>query len=156
MADGDDPQTQVFMAETLEACASFNMKRAARRVARLYDDALRPVGLRSTQLAILMGIGAQTTSNLSHLAERLGLSPSALTRALKPLTREGWVVVSQSGATSNARLTEDGVGLVERAFPYWERAQSQVAEMLDDDTSGFLRSVNKLNGASDHEPAEAD
>jgi hypothetical protein len=71
--------------EILENCLCHRTRMASRAVTRLYDDTLRPVGLRATQLAVLVAIGSGEVVSISALAKLMGMDRSTLTRNLAPL-----------------------------------------------------------------------
>src|ERR1700677_4118299 len=72
-------------------CASFNFRKAARVITQLFDNALQPVGLRSTQLAVLLAAGINENATMSQLAEIIVADRTTLTRALKPLFVKGYL-----------------------------------------------------------------
>src|SRR5919108_1255751 len=72
-------------AEMARACACLGFRKASRSVTQLYDHFLAPIGLRSTQLVVLLGAYVLGSSNLRELADELAMDRSTLTRNLKPL-----------------------------------------------------------------------
>src|SRR5262249_54358522 len=68
-----------------------------RAVTRLYDDTLRSVGLRATQLAVLAAVGGDEVVSIAGLAKFMGMDRSTLTRNLAPLEREGLIQVGAEG-----------------------------------------------------------
>jgi DNA-binding MarR family transcriptional regulator len=106
-------------------CACANLRRAARALSRLYEDALAPVDLSSTQMTVLMFLRRRGPQPLSELAASLAMDRTSLYRALRPLERRELVRVR---ATADRRakevlLTKDGERHLERAIPHWEEAQ---------------------------------
>ena len=94
------------------ACTNTALRRAARRLGQLYDEALAPIGLKATQASLLAQIGGlargQEGPTLQDLAERLAIGISALTHALRPLVRDGVVELRQDpqdGRTKRGILT---------------------------------------------------
>src|ERR1700720_1966490 len=79
-------------------CASFNFRRTARAVTRLYDMALQESGIRSTQFAILVGIAKNQPVCIGALADVLIIDSTTLTRSLRLLQKEGLVAVSNRAA----------------------------------------------------------
>ena len=72
-------------------CACFNLRKAARAVTQLYDDALRPAGILATQLPLLIATGRLERVTISQLAEAMVMDRTTLTRNLRPLERDGLV-----------------------------------------------------------------
>ena len=111
-----------LMART---CALFAVRRLARAVTLHFDSHLAPAGLRGTQLNLLVAIARAQGASLTTLGERLGMDRTALTHALRPLQREGWVR-DKSSADRRERsvvLTAVGRRAVARAMPMWRTAQ---------------------------------
>ena len=99
---------------------------AARIVTRAYDDALRPVGLRATQLSVLIAVAIDGAMSITELADFLGMDRSTLTRNLTPLAAEGLVSVGVEGwrRSRELKITKKGRARMESAVPIWEQAQA--------------------------------
>jgi len=113
-------------------CACTSLRKAARAVSRIYDDALASVGMTATQLAILRAIdrAGEGGAALSQLAEGLVMEKTTLYRGLGPLLRTEWIEVNAAakGRAKFARLSSAGRLAMERAAEPWERAQTRVVE----------------------------
>src|SRR5215469_6523803 len=92
----------VIESYIVEKCACHKVRMAARAVTRAYDDALRPVGLRATQLAVLVAIAVEGAMSITALAKFMIMDRSTLTRNLRPLEQEGLVAVGRSIAALEA------------------------------------------------------
>ncbi len=114
------------------ACACFAVRRAARSVTRLYDEALRPTGLRATQLSVLAAIRALEPVGVSHLASVTGTDRTTMSRNLRPLEAEGLVRFGGTGdrRVREIRLTSRGERKLRSALPLWQRVQDRVASEL--------------------------
>lgn len=102
------------------------MRKATRAVTQLFDDALSPAGLRSTQLVLLVAVGACEPTPMAQLAEAMVMDRSTLTRNLQPLARSGWVRIAP-GRDRRVRLvslTSKGHQAIVKAAPLWQRAQT--------------------------------
>lgn len=106
------------------ACAVMNFRQVARSVTARFDDQLRPVGLRATQLNLLMAIEASTAVTITDLAEILAMDRTTMTRNLK-LLRERKLVESKRIA-----LTSKGRRAAAEALPLWEKAQAEILNSL--------------------------
>jgi len=102
-------------------CASF--RRAARALTHLYDEALRPVGLRATQFTIMQVLSLAGEVSQGQLAQMLAMDSTTLTRTLQIMSREGWIA---------ERRGEDRRERLNRALPCWEKAQTQLGRQLQD------------------------
>ena len=117
-----------------ETCAGRSLRRATRAVSALYDDAMRPIGLRHSQFGLLVALALAEEANVSKLAGLLELDRTTMTRNLGPLERRGLVA---SGATDDARnrvlrLTEKGRDVLATALPIWARVQARIVGGLGD------------------------
>jgi DNA-binding MarR family transcriptional regulator len=124
------------------------MRRAARAVTQLYDDALRPMGLRATQFTILQVLERGGEVTQGQLAEYLAIDSTTLTRTLKLLLDEGWIA-SRPGDDRRERhlsLTRSGKRQVEIALPSWRDAQARLQRMLG--TAGWNELISALDRAT--------
>lgn len=117
--------------KVLRVCGSFNLRKASRSVSQLYDDILLPTGLRSTQVAILATLAVEQEFSVTRLARELVLSPSTLSRNLRPLERDGLVDTHNAGRRGKSvRLTADGKRALLHAVPYWQKAQDKFIALV--------------------------
>jgi DNA-binding MarR family transcriptional regulator len=123
-------------------CVCFNLRKAARAVTQVYDEILRPTGLRATQHSLLRVLQVAGTVSVTKLAEVAVMDRTTLARNLDLLEREGLVRV-QSGADARVRevaLTDAAHKRLAAALPYWEKAQAQVTNSLGSGRSDRLLS----------------
>jgi DNA-binding MarR family transcriptional regulator len=109
-------------------CNCTALRKATRRVSQLYDSALEPCGLRTTQRAILNHIARAGNPPLGELAEALVMDRGALTHNLKPLERDGLVDISVDPDDRRNRLvglTAAGRAKLAESEPLWKRAQQR-------------------------------
>ena len=107
-------------------CNGLSLRKATRRISQLYDLALTPCGLRSTQRSILIQIARMGEAGMGELADALVLDRSALAHNLKPLERDGFVetiVDPNDGRARLAALTDAGRAKIVESQPLWENAQ---------------------------------
>lgn len=126
------------------ACVCYGLRRAARRISKRYEAALRPVGLTPGQFSILAALQRPKPARITPLAELLGMDRTTLTRDLKPLERRGLVTSVPDDDDARVRrlvLTSDGRALLDEALPLWSRAQAQARERLGNRNWAELRSV---------------
>jgi len=105
---------------------------AARAVTRLYDEILRSVGLRATQLAVLVAVGSEDVVSITALAKFMGMDRSTLTRNLAPLEREHLIRVGNEGwrRSRTIEITQKGRARLREALPFWEKAQEIMRQRL--------------------------
>ncbi len=124
-------------------CYCLALRRAARGLARRYDEALRPLDLNNGQFAMLSSIAGLQPAAIPAIGELLGMDRTTVTAALKPLQRRGLVKVEVAEDDQRGRavrLTRAGAELLNRALPFWQEAQREVARQLGGaDVSATLR-----------------
>lgn len=124
--------TKTDLAEITACCTCTNIRKAARVITQYYDDALRPCGLRATQLPLLVKLALADALPLTGLATDLVMDRTTLTRNLKPLEQQGLITTSE-GIDRRIRLihlTDQGRQALTLAFPLWQQAQEQVKNLL--------------------------
>jgi DNA-binding MarR family transcriptional regulator len=134
--------------QEMTGCLCFALRRTTRGLTQLYDRALKPHGLRVTQLPILLAASAGQPVALGPMAERLGMERTTLLRNVRPLVRRG--LVEQSTARESRRTTlkttAAGKTLLKRAYPAWRDVQNRVLETLG--PSGLSRVLGALGEAA--------
>jgi len=111
------------------ACACLDARRRARVITRMFEEYLRPHGLRSTQFSVLAALSLiGTPTPISRLARALELERTTLTRVAAVMERNGWLRTepSEDGRQRRLALTEAGIQQVEAAYPAWQAAQARV------------------------------
>lgn len=116
-------------------CLCFRARRATRTITRLYDEALRPLGLGATQLTLMNAIamGGEKGQPMSRLSDILALDLTSLSRNLRPLEKRGMLTVGRDEIDRRVRvirLTREGEALLVAALPYWTEAHARVTAML--------------------------
>lgn len=113
-------------------CTCFNIRKAARAVTQLFDEALKPSGLNATQFASLATIATTEPITITILSQVLVMDRTTLTRNLKPLQKNGWVKVTpgEDRRTKTVFLTRSGKKVLSRAMVHWKEIQSHVVKTL--------------------------
>ena len=132
-----------------DTCLCLHLQRAARAVARRFDEALRPLGLTSGQFSLLMSLNRPEPPTIGDVAGVLAMDRTTLTAALKPLERRGLVEVMADPQDRRSRrltLTPDGRALLVRAVPIWQSTHAGLDDLLGgsdpDRLRGNLRSLS--------------
>lgn len=118
---------------TAQRCLCSNLRGLARALTRVYDAALRPAGVNSTQFALLTVILAQQPVVVGELARAVAADQSTLSRNLHRMQRQGWLTLTRRGSDGRQRevtLTPTGVEVFENSYPLWKRAQSSLEQEL--------------------------
>ncbi|MEL7347437.1 MAG: MarR family winged helix-turn-helix transcriptional regulator [Pseudomonadota bacterium] len=129
-------------------CVALTMRRLSRVVTRRYEDALRPLKLKSFQFSTLVALSKREQMPQSKLAQAFGMDISTLNRNLKPLAARGAIEIlpdETDGRVRMVKLTEEGRALYAAALPLWKAAQADALERLDPTAWPSLkRGVNRL------------
>jgi DNA-binding MarR family transcriptional regulator len=125
------------------------MQRAARALARRFDEALRPFELTNGQFSLLMSLNRPEPPSMGPVASLLAMDRTTLTAALKPLERRGLVKVLRDQSDRRTRLlklTDNGRNLLARALPVWKSTHDEVEQLIPDrDPDEFRRSLRALS-----------
>jgi DNA-binding MarR family transcriptional regulator len=113
-------------------CLCLHIQRAARAIARRFDEALRPVGLTNGQFSLLMSLNRPMPPSMGEVAALLAVDRTTLTAALKPLERRGLIVVKPEGRSRLLALTPAGQSLLSRAVPIWNSTHAALEDGLAD------------------------
>ena len=123
-------------------CASFNFRKTARAVTRLYDVALQKTGIRSTQFALLVAVAKNHPISIGKLGDLLVIDATTLTRSLRVLQKEGLIAISNRAAKRQRflTLTAKGEHTLARAVPPWRKAQERFVATVGSEYWLALRS----------------
>src|SRR5205807_4645474 len=115
-------------------CIAVRLRLLNRVVTNFYDDALRPLGLKVSQLNILIVTARLGLARPIQVCDILQLDTSTLSRNVERMRAHGWleVVPGEDARTRSFRLTTQGNRLIDKAVPAWEEAQRQASELLGD------------------------
>jgi DNA-binding MarR family transcriptional regulator len=143
----DAPSIELTDALGELACTHTALRHAARRLGHLYDEAVSPTGLKSTQVAVLSQadrLGGEGGPTLQALAERLAIGISSLTYALRPLVRDGLIELRQDARdkrTKHASLTALGRQRLAEGMVLWAAANRRAELVLGHESASGLRAV---------------
>jgi DNA-binding MarR family transcriptional regulator len=143
----DQPSSIDTIART---CIAVRLRLLNRVVTNFYDEALRPLGLKVSQLNLLIVAARLGLARPAQVCEVLQLDPSTLSRNVERMRARGWleVVPEEDARTQPFRLTAQGRRLIEKAVPSWEEAQRRAADLLGDEGVALLdKAARKLRQA---------
>lgn len=147
MVNGPKSLDSARCKEIGRSCVCYNLRRAARATTRLYDDFLRPSGLRSTQYSMLMVARVLGPVTLTKLAEMTVTERTTLTRNLTILEKKGLIVI-EPGKDRRERqvsITERGLKVLMEAIPLWEAAQAHIEQGLGvDRMDSLLKDLSEI------------
>lgn len=108
-------------------CPAMRARQASRALGKIFDEALRPLGLQLSQLPLLCAaaMAGEAGASIGALARGIVIDPTTLTRNVRPLEKAGLLRVARSPQDKRTRmvfLTRSGERMIERTFPAWQRA----------------------------------
>ncbi len=115
-------------------CLCLHARRGSRRITQFYDTMMRDSGLRVTQFLLLEAVGQMQPVAHQPLAEMLGMERTTLTRNLAVMERDGLATVSKGTSDrreNQIKLTRKGRAALDKAMPFWQRAQIAATEYLN-------------------------
>lgn len=128
-------------------CYCGSLRQASRVVTQLYDQMLKPSGLKITQFGILKLLAACPELTTGGMAEALAMDSTTLTRTLKIILENGWIAVA-TGADRRQRcwrISADGLQRLQQAEPLWANAQTEFARLAHEvDLDSLNRTVFHL------------
>jgi DNA-binding MarR family transcriptional regulator len=134
-----------FTLHVRDTCLCLHVQRAARALARRFDDVLRPLGLTNGQFSLLMSLNRPEPPKIGSVAALLAMDRTTLTANLKPLERRGLIKVTVDAADRRGRrpsLTASGRALLAEASPIWKREHAATERLLarspDDLRAGLI------------------
>lgn len=132
-------------------CLCANFRRSARALTQLYDEAMRPAGLRGTQFTMLQALSLTGEITQGDLGEILAMDSTTLTRTLEILGRRGWVAKRQGKDRRERwlRLTPAGQTQFNAALPAWQKVQERLRRQLGHERwQAFLQLTQEVTAAA--------
>ena len=141
---------QAIIDKIAGECVAVRVRMLNRAITNIYDDALRPLGLKASQLNILIVTAKLGLARPGQVCEILQLDASTLSRNVKPLQAHGWVEVvpGEDARAQPFRLMPKGKRLIEKAVPAWEEAQRRASELLGNEGISLLDKAARKVGMS--------
>ena len=138
-------------SEVIHACIATRLRMADRVITKVYDDTLRPLGLKVTQMAMLVVAEDNGLIRQAEVGVELRLDDSTLSRNLERMRANGWLegVPEGDARVHSYRLTAAGRALLDKAMPAWRSAQSKAKHLLGDDGVRALRRFAREQGFGD-------
>ena len=130
----DEKQSQAIDA-IARNCIAVRVRQLNRVITNVYDEALRPLGLKISQLNVLVAAAKLGLAQPTRLCEILQMDASTLSRNVERMRAKGWLEImpGEDGRTQPFRLTPRGTRLLEKSIPAWERAQHLATDLLGPD-----------------------
>lgn len=113
-------------------CVCFQLRRTSRAITQLFDAALQPSGIRSTQFALLVAVAKKEPITISELGDLLVIDSTTLSRSLRKLEQMALLKMASGSdrRERRVRLTAKGRRVLEKSLPYWRKVQAEVVSKL--------------------------
>jgi DNA-binding MarR family transcriptional regulator len=122
-----------FTHRVRDNCLCLHVQRAARALARRFDEALRPLALTQGQFSLLTSLNRPEAPTIGSVSSLLAMDRTTLTANLKPLARRGLIKVAVDKEDRRGRrlsLTPKGKALLAAAAPAWEKTHAETERLL--------------------------
>jgi DNA-binding MarR family transcriptional regulator len=123
-------------------CLCLAAQRAARRLARRFDEALKPVGITSGQFSLLMSLNRPEPPTIGSVASLLAMDRTTLTANLKPLERRGMIELAADAKDRRSRrirLLDAGMAVLGAALPIWVDTHADIDAEIGGEGVAALR-----------------
>ncbi|MEG6521979.1 MarR family winged helix-turn-helix transcriptional regulator [Desulfotomaculum sp. 1211_IL3151] len=119
---------------TGKTCVCFNLRKASRLLSQVYDQGLKPTGLKVTQFSLMMAVAGNSGITIGKLARPLGMDRTTLSRNARILEKKGLIELGEGEDRREqlVYLTEKGSSLLLEAIPLWDMIQRQLADKMGD------------------------
>ncbi len=128
-------------------CLAVRIRLLNRTITGIFDEALRPLGVKISQLNVLMVVAKRGLVSPGDVARRLNMEKSTLSRNVERLRTREWLRVSdgESGRKQVLELTAKGLRLIEKSWPHWKKAQAETEALLGQQGArSILRAANTV------------
>ncbi len=124
--------TKEMCEEAARQCACANFRKVTRKLTQLYDDSLSEMGIRSTQLIVLIHIRIHGPTSTAALARELLMERSTLSRNLRPLVERGLVTSHKTptGRVQSVEISKAGMEAILEAVPHWQKTQEKIVQAV--------------------------
>jgi len=141
---------QAMIDKIASECVAVRLRMLNRVITNIYDDALRSLDLKVSQMNILVAAAKMGTARPIEVCEHLHLDVSTLSRNVERMKARGWleVVPDEDARAQPFRLTPKGKRLIEKAVPAWEEAQRRASELLGNEGIALLDKAARNMGTS--------
>ena len=136
---GPDPD----VVRVADDCLAIRVRLINRVISAIYDEALRPHGIKISQANLLVAIAHRGTVRPADLCRLIRIEKSTLSRDVEVLKRQGWVESDPpaGGRNQALRLTEQGRDLIRTLLPGWEQAQERARQCLGDAGAAEIHAI---------------
>ena len=120
------------MSRVTGKCVCFNLRKSSRLLSQVYNQALKPTGIKVTQFSLMMAVAGNSGITIGKLARPLGMDRTTLSRNARILANKGLIEIGEGEDRREQilTLTEKGIFLLQEVIPIWEGVQKKLAEKM--------------------------
>lgn len=123
---GTEGKVSDICQEILTTCAVTNLRRLTRLTTNQFNETIKPTGMRTTQICVILSIGLNKGQPLSYYADELGMDLSTLARSVETLEKSGYIALKHGKRRERlAYLTAEGKDKIVEVYPLWQKAQAE-------------------------------
>ncbi|MCP4780349.1 MAG: winged helix-turn-helix transcriptional regulator [Hyphomicrobium sp.] len=128
---------------TAGACLATRVRQLSRIITRVYDDAMRPLGITASQYTLLAQLAARDSITAVEIGHELDIEKSTLSRNLKRLLALGHITMDPPAGRRGRglHLTPKGQAILKDAFPIWQDAQTRAVSAMGAESRNVLDSL---------------
>lgn len=131
------------MKKTKSKCHCINIRRAANRISKFYDNTLKSIGLSVNQYSLLVNLSRLERSNITTLANYVDLERTTLVRTIKPLIEKQFIedIAIEGKRDRELVLTEKGLEKVRQGEILWTKAQNEIENRVGKENIKLLYEI---------------
>jgi DNA-binding MarR family transcriptional regulator len=139
----NDPLSNDLLRRISNDCIAVRVRLINRVITALYDEALRPHGIRVSQGNILVAVGRMGDAKPADVCRILRIEKSTLSRDVELMKQEGWLVSKppDGGRNQTLSITKKGVAMLRRTAPAWEGAQAEAEKLVGESGVAALHQI---------------
>jgi DNA-binding MarR family transcriptional regulator len=128
---------------TAGACLATRVRQLSRIITRVYDDAMRPIGITASQYTLLAQLASRDSITAVEIGHVLDIEKSTLSRNLKRLLALGHIIMDPPAGRRGRglHLTAKGQAVLKEAFPIWQDAQKRAVSVMGAESRNVLDSL---------------
>jgi len=137
----ESTEKEKILKDIIGNCIAARIRVLDRAVSSIYNKAVRPHGLKITQMNIIVAVSAFGPMEIKPLCRILNIDSSTISRSITLIEKQGYLKIESSGQGKNyiISVTEEGLNLLQRAYPDWKEAEKEATDLLGQETTMTIR-----------------
>ena len=141
-----EKEAKILAQSVSSECLAFRVRSLNRVVTGLYDRALKPLGLKTSQGNILVAVSLMDHASPARIGRLLAMEKSTVSRHLDRMQKNGWLAVANPGlgGLQEVTVTPKGRELLAAAHAGWQRAQREARALLGPEGIAAVRKLHDI------------